>query len=96
MHPLANLALAHTARITWQFLVEFLDSSRLATIFTGFEFAGLLNLELLQAKVQVTPHTNLAALPLPRAAEWDRLAAKYIRKTCCPLCNKFVLILISK
>jgi hypothetical protein len=73
-----SLALAHNAEITQQFLAECLDSSRMANIFTVFEFAGPLYLECFQAKVQVMPHTNLATLPLPIAA------VKYIPKACCP------------
>jgi hypothetical protein len=36
----------------------------------------------LQAKDQATPHWNLSALFLSIAAEWDRLAAVHIHKTC--------------
>jgi hypothetical protein len=38
--------------------------------------------QILQGKVQVTPHTVLDALSPSIAAEWDRPAAKYIRKDC--------------
>jgi hypothetical protein len=38
---------------------------------------------VLQAKDQATLHSNLAALFLSIAAEWDWLAAVYISKTCC-------------
>jgi hypothetical protein len=36
----------------------------------------------LQAKVQATPHSNLAAQCLSIATETDRLKAVYIRNTC--------------
>ncbi len=35
---------------------------------------------ILQAKVQVMPHGNLAVLRPSIAIEWDPLAAEYIRK----------------
>jgi hypothetical protein len=38
---------------------------------------------VLQAKVQDMPHSNLGALRLSIAVEWDKLVAVYIRKTCC-------------
>jgi hypothetical protein len=52
-------------------------------IFAGLEFAGLLNRQRFAAKRPATPHANLAALRLSITAEWDRLAAVQIRKTCC-------------
>jgi hypothetical protein len=38
---------------------------------------------ILQPKGQAMPHANLMMLCLSIAAEGDRLAAVYIRKTCC-------------
>jgi hypothetical protein len=59
-----------------------LDSSGLATIFAGFEPAGLRDLARYAGKGQATPHATLKALRASIAARWDLLAAKYIRKTC--------------
>jgi AMMECR1 domain-containing protein len=41
----------------------------------------------LQAEVQATPHTNLAALRPSTAMEWDWLVVEYIGKTCSFCCR---------
>jgi hypothetical protein len=38
---------------------------------------------ILQAKVQVRPHANLATLSQSTTMEWDWPAVEYIRKSCC-------------
>jgi hypothetical protein len=59
----------------------------LAAIFARLEFAGLLNIMLLQVKIQATPHSNLAALHSSIAVEWDWLAAVYVCKTYHSFCH---------
>jgi hypothetical protein len=54
----------------------------MAAIFPGLEFAGLLYIQLFQAKVQATGQSNLTALFTSIAAESDQLAAVNICKTC--------------
>jgi hypothetical protein len=66
---------AHATRTAQKMLAEF---AGLAFIFARLEPAVLLYLDILQAKVQATPHTNLIALRPFIAPELDQLVAEYI------------------
>ncbi len=63
-------------------MAEILVFSGLSAIFAEFDFAGPLNRQRLRPKGQATPQANFMALRPSVAAEWDRLAAVQIRKTC--------------
>ncbi len=72
--------MAHSARIIQQLFLEIWTPMDWMPYLPGLNLADFSICSILQAKVQVVPHTNLSI-----TKEQDPLAAVDIRKTCCSL-----------
>ncbi len=77
----ADSAPACTAETTQWLLAEFRFLANWPLYSPDLNSLDFSILCVLQAKVQATPHSNLAALCPSIAMKWDRLVVVYVRKT---------------
>ncbi len=81
-----DLAPAHTARTTQQFLketmTEFWTPANWPPYSLDLNPLDFSIWSILQEKVQATPHTSLAALRWSITRQWNRMLLAYVRRTC--------------
>jgi hypothetical protein len=86
---------AYTAETTRRLSAEFLIPVNWPPYLSDLNSLDFSICSVLQVKVQAIPHPNLAALHPSIAAEWDRLAVVYFRKTCSSLDCRLEAIVVK-
>jgi hypothetical protein len=87
-----DLALAHTARTTQQFLKETI--AEFWTLADWPPYSPDLNpldfsiWSVLQEKVQATPYTSLATLRRSITRQWNQMSPAYVCRTCRSFCRR--------